>query len=125
MESGGFVKRRIEMEKRAWKSLTPLKAIRLRCLDCSSYQVKEVRFCEIESCPICAYRLGKKPKEKPGLTPVKAIKSKCLDCCLGQRKEVVLCPATDCSLYLYRLGRNPRRAGIGARNSPILEKTYG
>ncbi len=106
-------------------NLTPVRAIRLRCLDCSCHQVKEVRDCDIETCPLYEYRMGKRQGIKSGLTPLRAIRSKCLDCCLNQRKEVELCPACDCSLHCYRFGRNPRRAGIGGKNAPILEKTYG
>ena len=105
-------------------NLTPLKAIRLKCLDCSCYQVKEIRDCDIKTCPIFEFRMGKKPKSGQKLTPLKAVRQKCLDCCLGQKKEVELCPSTDCSLYAYRLGKNPRRAGIGGRNRLISQKTY-
>lgn len=37
---------------------TPLKAIRLKCLDCSCYNAAEVRRCHIESCSLHAYRFG-------------------------------------------------------------------
>jgi hypothetical protein len=57
------------------------------------------------------------------LTPMRALRAKCLDCCCNQKKEVNLCPSKDCSLWLYRLGKNPNRAGIGNRNSPILQKS--
>lgn len=104
--------------------LTPVKAIRLKCLDCSCYQVKEVRNCDLQDCFLYEYRMGKRPKSGRKWTPIKAIRQKCLDCCLGQRNEVKLCPAVDCSLYDYRLGKNPRRARTYAKDSPILEKTY-
>lgn len=44
------------------KKLTPLKAIREKCLDCSGDQSKEVRNCPIESCTLWPYRFGKRPK---------------------------------------------------------------
>lgn len=43
--------------------LTPLRAIRAKCLDCCAGQVAEVRRCELENCPLFPYRFGKRPKE--------------------------------------------------------------
>ncbi|WHZ30063.1 MAG: hypothetical protein OJF51_004865 [Nitrospira sp.] len=43
------------------KVLTPLKAIRAKCLDCSCYQPKEVRECRIMTCSLWPYRLGHRP----------------------------------------------------------------
>ena len=42
--------------------LTPMKAIRKKCLECSSGQPKEVRLCPIEKCPLYEYRTGHRPK---------------------------------------------------------------
>ena len=42
--------------------LTPLKAIRQKCLDCCAGQVAEVRRCTVEKCPLFPYRFGKRPK---------------------------------------------------------------
>jgi hypothetical protein len=43
---------------------TPLRAIRLKCLDCSNNQPLEVKNCTITDCPLYYYRLGKNPKRK-------------------------------------------------------------
>lgn len=43
--------------------LTPIKAIRAKCLDCSGGQYKEVRLCPVTSCALWPYRKGKRPKE--------------------------------------------------------------
>lgn len=43
--------------------LTPLKAIRAKCLDCTNGQFKEVRLCPITDCPLYEYRMGHRPKE--------------------------------------------------------------
>lgn len=43
--------------------LTPIKAIRKKCLDCSNGERKEVKECPIKDCPIWPYRMGKRPKE--------------------------------------------------------------
>lgn len=42
--------------------LTPMKAIRAKCLDCCCGQSKEVRLCTAEKCPLYPYRMGKRPK---------------------------------------------------------------
>ncbi len=43
------------------KTITPTKAIRLHCLDCSNGQYKEVQNCVIDSCPLYPFRVGKNP----------------------------------------------------------------
>lgn len=43
------------------RRLTPLKAIRSKCLDCSGGSEKEVRECRITSCSLHPYRMGKRP----------------------------------------------------------------
>ena len=43
--------------------LTPMKAIRRKCLDCCNGQVVEVRLCAINKCPLYQYRMGHRPKE--------------------------------------------------------------
>lgn len=42
--------------------LTPIKAIRAKCLDCCCGQVKEVRLCTAENCALYEYRNGHRPK---------------------------------------------------------------
>ena len=44
------------------KTLTPIKAIRAKCLECSGGQTKEVRECPILDCGLYPYRMGKRPK---------------------------------------------------------------
>lgn len=44
------------------KKLTPMKAIRQKCLDCCNGQMKEVRSCTVKNCPLFAFRNGKRPK---------------------------------------------------------------
>lgn len=46
------------------KSLTPVKAIRVKCLDCSNGQMKEIRLCPITDCPLYRFRMGKNPNRK-------------------------------------------------------------
>jgi len=42
--------------------MTPLKAIRKKCLDCSAGSFKEVKLCPITDCGLYEYRLGKRPE---------------------------------------------------------------
>lgn len=41
--------------------MTPMKAIRAKCLDCCCGSSNEVRLCTIENCPLYSYRFGKNP----------------------------------------------------------------
>ena len=43
------------------KQLTPMKAIRAKCLSCTCDQPKEVRLCPIVKCPLYVYRFGRRP----------------------------------------------------------------
>ena len=43
------------------KRLTPIKAIRAKCLECSCGNNAEVRECVIPDCPLYPYRMGKNP----------------------------------------------------------------
>lgn len=42
--------------------LTPIKAIRAKCLDCCCNHPSEVRICTAVKCPLYPYRMGKRPK---------------------------------------------------------------
>jgi hypothetical protein len=50
-------------KEKAMRKVTPLRAIRAKCLDCSLSK-KEIRFCAVSSCPLYPYRLGKNPARK-------------------------------------------------------------
>ncbi len=43
------------------RQMTPLKAIRAKCLDCAGGSCKEVRLCPNEDCPLHFFRAGKNP----------------------------------------------------------------
>ena len=47
------------------KILTPLRAIRAKCIDCSAGSAKGVRECVMLDCPLYAFRMGKSPNRKP------------------------------------------------------------
>ena len=52
------------------KTLTPIKAIRSKCLECSAGQPKEVRECVIHDCALYPFRLGKNPNRKGKILPL-------------------------------------------------------
>lgn len=43
--------------------LTPMKAIRAKCLECSGGQFKEARLCPVKNCPLYEYRNEHRPKD--------------------------------------------------------------
>jgi hypothetical protein len=43
--------------------LTPIKAIRAKCVDCSGGQLGEVRLCPVTTCALWPYRMGKRPTD--------------------------------------------------------------
>lgn len=43
------------------KKLTPIKAIRHKCLDCCCHQKREVRLCPCTDCSLWPYRMGVRP----------------------------------------------------------------
>ena len=47
--------------------LTPIKAIRKKCLSCSCGHVAEVRECPVKDCPLYPYRMGKRPKREQNM----------------------------------------------------------
>lgn len=44
--------------------LSPLKAIRKKCLDCSGYNQAEVKNCVIPDCVLYPFRMGNNPNRK-------------------------------------------------------------
>jgi hypothetical protein len=48
--------------------LTPIKAIRAKCLDCCCGHANEVKLCELKDCTLHPYRLGKNPYIKRELS---------------------------------------------------------
>lgn len=44
--------------------LTPMKAIRRKCIDCSGGSSNEVKLCPVKNCPLYDYRFGKDPHRK-------------------------------------------------------------
>lgn len=51
--------------------MTPLKAIRAKCMDCMYEQINEIRLCPCTDCPLWEYRLGHNPNIKHEMTPAR------------------------------------------------------
>lgn len=47
------------------KRISPMKAIRLKCLDCSCGSSNEVKLCPATGCPLYPFREGVNPNRKP------------------------------------------------------------
>lgn len=43
------------------EAVTPMKAIRMKCLDCCGGSSNEVNLCAAKVCPLYAFRTGKNP----------------------------------------------------------------
>jgi len=41
--------------------MTPMRAIRAKCMDCSNGSTNEVTLCPVLDCPLYVYRSGKNP----------------------------------------------------------------
>ena len=57
-----------EFDQEVSENTNVLRAIRLKCYDCSSYQSNEVKDCPVTTCPLYPFRLGKNPFRKKELT---------------------------------------------------------
>lgn len=44
--------------------MTPLKAIRAKCMDCGNDQYNEVKMCPVTDCALYPFRMGKNPHRK-------------------------------------------------------------
>ena len=60
-----------EFEQEVKENTNVLRAIRLKCLDCSCFQLGEVRDCPVTTCPLYPFRLGKNPFRKKELSEEK------------------------------------------------------
>lgn len=87
---------------------SPMKSIRLHCLECCWDRQIEVRECSATDCPTFHFRLNKKPK---GESSFRAIRTMCMDCAGAQPSEVSGCLIVDCALYPYRMGKSLTRGG--------------
>ena len=97
------------------KSLTPLKAIRARCLRCCLGSFREVALCPAVECPLHAYRAGHTPPGLGRTDTLKAIVARCVDCTGGDQLDS--CGIFDCALYSLRPAHLRQTK---ARRRPVL-----
>jgi hypothetical protein len=103
---------------------TPLRAVRLHCVECCGGSSNEVRHCSATSCPLWPCRFGRRPNaeekavvaEMPtyplerrmaGASALRAARKRCIDCSGGTDAAVRACTFSDCALHRYRFGKNP------------------
>lgn len=48
--------------KKTKNNLTPVKAIRQKCKECTGGSLKDIRNCLIADCPLFQFRMGNNPK---------------------------------------------------------------
>ena len=61
--------RRKSSLKKELKIPQPLKAIRLKCLDCMSNSTAEIQRCHLEECSLWPFRFGHNPDEDDLIVP--------------------------------------------------------
>ena len=97
-------------------TLTPLRASRLRCVDCCAGGVSAARNCECgtdgvhRACPLWPFRMGKKAIGAG--SRVKVVADYCV-WCKGDHESsrvwVKECDDRTCPLLQYRFGKDPKR----------------
>ena len=86
--------------------MTPLKAIRAKCLECCGGSWRDVKFCTAGNCPLHEYRTGHRPKSIQGPQSPAFDGQKTANCPEGytdipqdkrggNRKEGAQCPHTS------------------------------
>jgi hypothetical protein len=78
------------------------KAIRLMCLDCSTFHPGKVRNCKFTNCPLYPYRMGTSKQNPTQLN--KAIRQYCTDCMSGCEGAIQICYSKNCPLHGFRGG---------------------
>ena len=58
------IKTEDEFNKEVSENTNVLRAIRLKCLDCSTYNINEIKECSVKNCPLYPFRLGNNPFRK-------------------------------------------------------------
>ena len=91
--------------------LTPLKAIRKKCLDCTSTS-NEVKNCAFSDCPLHILRFGRRIPR--GTSRLKSIRKYCIWCMNNRISEISKCTAPNCALFIFRSGKRPKANEIGS-----------
>ena len=128
---------------------TPLRAVRLACLECCNGSALEVRQCVSFRCPLWTFRFGRRPsaedraatagrqvypleRKMTGTSGLRAIRRRCLDCSGGTDAGVRACAVSACPLFQFRAGKNPnivrtaerKEAAGSAENARLVEMPH-
>lgn len=68
------IKTEEEFNREVSENTNVLRAIKLKCLDCSSYNTNEIKECPVKNCPLYPFRLGKNPFRKRELSEEERLK---------------------------------------------------
>ena len=68
MKQINSIKTEEEFNKEVSENTNVLRAIKLKCLDCSTYTTNEIKECPVKNCPLYPFRLGKNPFRKRELS---------------------------------------------------------
>ena len=58
------IKTEEEFDREVSENTNVLRAIKLKCIDCSTYNINEIKECPVNKCPLYPFRLGKNPFRK-------------------------------------------------------------
>ena len=62
------IKTEEEFKQEVSENTNVRRAIKLKCLDCSTYNINEIKECPVKECPLYPFRQGKNPFRKRTLT---------------------------------------------------------
>lgn len=62
------IKTEEDFRKEVSENTNVLRAIKLKCLDCSTYNINEIKECPVKNCPLYPFRLGRNPFRKRELS---------------------------------------------------------
>jgi len=65
-----------ELERLGHRRISPLKALRLKCLDCCNGSAQEVRLCTAVDCSSWPFRMGRNPWVPPLSSELRAARQK-------------------------------------------------
>lgn len=58
------IKTEEEFNREVSENTNVLRAIKLKCLDCSTYNINEIKECPVNKCPLFPFRNGNNPFRK-------------------------------------------------------------
>ncbi len=115
------------MKTRKQTRLSPVEAIRRKCLECVCGDLAEIRNCTATSdkCEIFPFRMGRghKPDWSHGhekCTRLQAIRKECIRVCMNHHPNYVPgCPSVNCDLYCFRNGHWPVGSAIRSKRADL------